>query len=95
MLTQTIFTSKPAYNPLRVYSNWELPVYQVIGPVVRVHWDYQMVLEEIENQDPIEHWSAMEVVLPVDCDRETFVTAVKALNGPSRALADGWFDIAI
>lgn len=86
--------TKPPFDPLRVYSNWQLPVYQVIGPVVRVHWDYQMFLEEVENQDPIEHWSAMEVVIPLDCDRETFVAAVKALNGPSKALADGWFTTA-
>ena len=71
-----------------VESNWELPVYQVIGPVVRVHWDYiHTVDEELGDR-----WTAQEAVVPVDADRPTFVALVDAEGGDGEALADGWFE---
>ena len=72
---------------MQVTSNWELPVYQVIGPVVRVHWDYSHTTSE----DNDEIWTAQEAVVPVDADRATFVSIVDAEGGDGDALADGWF----
>jgi hypothetical protein len=72
-----------------VYSNWELPVYQVIGPVNRVHWDYNMTVSE--DDPPQEIWTAQEAVVPLDADRETFVSIVDAEGGDGEGLADGWF----
>lgn len=74
-----------------VNSDWQLPVYQVIGPVVRVHWDYVERTVEDEMQGTRTMWDAQEAVVPVDADRDTFISTVNAAGGDGQALADGWF----
>jgi hypothetical protein len=78
-------------NNMQVTANWELPVYQVIGPVNRVHWDYAHTTGEDEFQGPYDIWTAEEAVVPLDADRETFVSIVNSEGGDGEALADGWF----
>lgn len=74
-----------------VNADWEIPVYQVIGPVVRVHWDY--VQREVTDDAGASHttWDAQEAVVPTNADREKFVKIVNAQGGPGETLADGWF----
>ena len=74
-----------------VTANWELPIYQVIGPVIRVHWDYVHTTGEDEFQGPYDIWAAQESVVPLDADRATFVAIVDADGGDGETLADGWF----
>jgi hypothetical protein len=76
---------------MQVTSNWELPVYQVIGPVNRVHWDYVHTTGEDEFQGPYDIWTAEEAVVPLGADREAFVSIVNSEGGNGEALADGWF----
>jgi pyruvate-formate lyase-activating enzyme len=76
---------------MQVTANWELHIYQVIGPVVRVHWDYVHTTGDDEFQGPYDIWTAQEAVVPVDADRETFVAIVNAEGGDGEALAGGWF----
>ena len=77
---------------MQVTANWELPIYQVIGPVVRVHWDYAHETGEDEFMGTYEIWSAQEAVVPVDADRDTFISTVNAAGGDGQSLADGWFN---
>jgi hypothetical protein len=76
---------------MQVTSNWELPVYQVIGPVIRVHWDYVHTTGEDDFDQPYDIWTAQEVVVPLDATRETFVQIVGDAGGNGGFLADGWF----
>jgi len=73
------------------YSTWELPVYQVIGPRLRVHWDYGS--EEVEDQEGElrTQYYAKEVVLPVDVSRRDFIKAIEEAGGPAIELANDWF----
>jgi hypothetical protein len=73
-----------------VSANWELPVYQVIGPVIRVHWDYSS--HEAGEGELYTVWEAQEAVVPLNADRATFVAIVDAEGGNGEALADGWFN---
>lgn len=73
---------------MQVTANWELPIYQVIGPVVRVHWDYSHTMD-FETEEEV--WLAQEAVVPVDATRETFVAIVDAEGGDGETLAEGWF----
>lgn len=76
---------------MQVNADWELPVYQVIGPVIRVHWDYSE--REIEQGEDIRiTWDCQEAVVPLDADRETFVFIVDQEGGDGETLADGWFN---
>lgn len=75
-----------------VTANWELPIYQVIGPVIRVHWGYFHTTGEDEFQGPYDIWTAQEAVVPLDADRAAFVAAVDAEGGDGETLADGWFN---
>ena len=75
-----------------VSANWELPVYQVIGPVIRVHWDYSSHEAGDEWGEPYTVWEAQEAVVPLNADRATFVAIVDAEGGNGEALADGWFN---
>ena len=73
-----------------VNADWQLPVYQVIGPVIRVHWDY--LERSIDTEEGVKiTYDAQEAVVPLDADRETFVSIVNAEGGDGEALADGWF----
>lgn len=74
-----------------VNADWELPIYQTIGPVVRVHWDY--VQREINDEfdGPRTTWDCQEAIVPIDADRETFVQIVNTAGGDGETLADGWF----
>lgn len=74
---------------MQVNADWQPPVYQVIGPVIRVHWDYSSYLTD--EDEPRTVWNAQEAVVPVDADRATFVSIVNAEGGNGEALADGWF----
>jgi hypothetical protein len=76
---------------MQVTANWKLPVYQVIGPVIRVHWDYTHTTGEDDFDQPYDIWTAQEAVVPLDADRETFVQIVNDTGGDGEALADGWF----
>lgn len=77
---------------MQVMSDWKLPIYQVIGPAVRVHWDY---LETVINDDlegPIVSWRAKEAVVQIDADRAIFVSIINAQGGNGDELANGWFN---
>jgi hypothetical protein len=74
-----------------VNANWQLPVYQVIGPVIRVHWDYSSYQSDEEWGEPYTIWEAQEAVVPLGAGRETFVSIINALGGNGEALADGYF----
>ena len=76
---------------MQVTSNWELPVYQVIGPVIRVHWDYVHTTGEDDFDQPYDIWTAQEAVVPLDATREKFVQIVDDAGGDGESLADGWF----
>jgi hypothetical protein len=76
---------------MQVTANWELPVYQVIGPVVRVHWGYAHSVGEDEFQGPYGIWTASEAVVPIDANRATFIAIVNEAGGDGQSLADGWF----
>ena len=75
---------------MQVNADWELPIYQAIGPIIRVHWDYQSY--QTDEEEPRTVWNAQEAVVPLDADRETFVSIVNAAGGNGEALADGWFN---
>ena len=76
-----------------VNADWELPVYQVIGPIIRVHWNYsQRTVEAWGEGEPRITWDAEEAVVPLTADRATFVRLVNAEGGDGKALADGWFN---
>ena len=71
---------------MQVTANWELPIYQVIGPVVRVHWNYrQRTVGEDEQQQVL--WVAEEAVVPLDADNNTFVALIDAEGGNGNAMA--------
>ena len=74
-----------------VTANWELPIYQVIGPVIRVHWDYSTRTVDDMGDEPYLMHDAQEAVVPLDADRATFVALVDAEGGDGEALAHGWF----
>jgi hypothetical protein len=76
---------------MQVTANWELPIYQIIGPIIRVHWDYVHTTGEDEFQGLYDTWTAQEAVVPLGADRETFVSIVNSEGGDGKALADGWF----
>ena len=76
---------------MQVTSNWELPVYQVIGPVIRVHWDYVHTTGEDDFDQHYDIWTAQEAVVRMDADREAFVSIVDDAGGNGQSLADGWF----
>lgn len=76
-----------------VNADWQLPVYQVIGPVVRVHWNYsQRTIEGAEGEESRVTYDCEEAVVPVDAVRATFVALVSAEGGDGETLADGWFN---
>jgi hypothetical protein len=73
---------------MKVYANWKLPVYQEIGPVVRVHWDYS----ETETEHGIQ-WECQEVVVPLDASESEFIRLVNEAGGDGSNLAKGWFNV--
>lgn len=75
-----------------VYSDHKLEQFQVLGAVVRVHWDHQQ--QQIEHMDGqiSQQWVCMEAVVPTDADRGTFISIVNAAGGDGAALADQWFN---
>jgi hypothetical protein len=58
---------------MKVTSSWELPVYQVIGPVVRIHWNYQEIPATDETPAM---WSCEEAIVPVNADRGAVISAI-------------------
>lgn len=77
---------------MRVYATEKLPVYQVIGPRLRIHWDYDFEPREGMYGEDESQWSFQEAVVPVDADKEAFIAAVTALNGPAEELEEGRFN---
>lgn len=77
---------KAGEEKMKVYANWKLPVYQVIGLVVRVHWDYY----ESENEYGTQ-WECQEAVVPLEASEEEFITIVNEAGGNGAELAQGWF----
>ena len=74
-----------------VNADWKLPVYQVIGPIIRVHWDY--VERTIEYEEETRStWDCQEAVVPIDATEQTFISLVDAEGGDGESLADGWFN---
>lgn len=47
---------------MKTYSTHQLPTYQLIGDIVRVHWDEQQV--EIGMDEPTLQWCYEEIVVP-------------------------------
>jgi len=78
---------------MKAYSNWQLPVYQVIGPRLRIHWNQgtQEISEMDGEETRTEHY-ATEAVVNKNCTRQEFIQAVEELGGPAESLADEWFN---
>lgn len=77
---------------MRVNAKHKLEVYQVIGPVVRVHWDYEeKQVSDMDGEDSYTMWDCQEAVVPLHANREAFVSIVNAAGGDGESLADGWF----
>lgn len=77
-----------------INANHKLPVYQVIGPVVRVHWDYQekeVGGMDVDSDSTVTMWDCQEAVVPVDADHDTFVQIVNEAGGDGESLATDWF----
>jgi hypothetical protein len=54
---------------MKTQATWKLPVYQLIGPIVRVHWDYEFI--ERQGMEGIEkYWEMTELVVPNDATPE-------------------------
>ena len=73
-----------------VYSNHQLEQFQILGPIVRVHWNHQKY--ETNDEPPRLAWVCEEAVVPLNVDRETFISLVNAEGGNGEALADEWFE---
>jgi hypothetical protein len=56
-------------NKMKTEAGWKLPVYQLIGPIVRVHWDYEELTKE-DDMGLTTYWRATEMVVPKDATPE-------------------------
>lgn len=77
----------------KVFSSEKLPVYQVIGPIVRVHWDYISSQTDEDWGESTTVWEAQEAVVSINADRSTFVSLINEAGGDGEILADGWFNL--
>ena len=75
-----------------VYSDHRLPIYQVLGEKLRVHWNYEETEREDMEGAPATSWACSEVVFNVSVARAEFVRIVNAAGGDGDTLAEGWFD---
>lgn len=69
---------------MRVTSAEKLPVYQVIGPKLRIHWNYQ---EAAATEESPESWSCEEACVQKTATRDTVISAIIR----SRYTVDGEF----
>jgi hypothetical protein len=79
---------------MQVTANWELPVYQVIGHKLRIHWDYQ---ETSATEDTPAGWSCEEAVVSAGASRSQIIEAIIAVSYPTpgselAAIANGGED---
>lgn len=58
---------------MRVTSVEKLPVYQVIGPKLRIHWNYQDVAA---TEDSLKSWSCEEACLNKSANRGEIISAI-------------------
>lgn len=65
---------------MRVNSNDKLPEYQVIGPTLRIHWDYQEVLATDEVPAG---WSCEEAAVKKTASRDQIIEAIIATKYPT------------
>lgn len=56
-----------------VNSTDKLPVYQVLGPKLRIHWNYQ---EVPATEDMPASWSCEEVCVPKNAGRGEIIAAI-------------------
>lgn len=75
-----------------VYADHQLEQFQVLGNIVRVHWDYQQY--EVNDMDGTVRlaWKCEEAVVPTNADYTTFVSAINAEGGNGDELAQAWFE---
>ena len=65
---------------MHVNSTHKLPEYQVIGPKLRIHWDYQ---EIPETDDTPAGWSCKEAVVPKTASRSQIIEAIIRTQYPT------------
>jgi len=65
---------------MRVNSSTKLPEYQVIGPTLRIHWDYE---EVPETEDTPAGWSCEEAAVPKTASRHQIIEAIIATRYPT------------
>lgn len=58
---------------MRVSSVEKLPVYQVVGKKLRIHWNFQ---EIAATEETPAGWSCEEACVPKTADRATIVSAI-------------------
>lgn len=56
-----------------VYSDHQLEQYQVIGPTLRIHWNFQEIPETEERSS---HWICEEAVVSTNADRGTIISTI-------------------
>jgi hypothetical protein len=63
---------------VKVFSNQQLPVYQVIGQTLRVHWDFeeQSILRPDETEEAI--FACKEAICDKSDDRNTLIEKIMA-----------------
>jgi hypothetical protein len=65
---------------MRVKSSTKLPEYQVIGPTLRIHWNYE---EVPETEDTPAGWSCDEAAIPKTASRGQIIEAIIATKYPT------------
>jgi|SRR6056297_1608659 len=63
---------------MRVTSNEKLKKFQIVGPKLRIHWDYEQIAPDLEIDGSVGGWSCEEAVVKKTASRSNIIEAIIA-----------------
>lgn len=76
----------------KVYSAHKLETFQVLGPIIRVHWNHE---EYNKEEDEISGFVCDEIVVPVSIDTDTLVSELTNYGAPVQDMLLEWRSLSI
>jgi hypothetical protein len=75
---------------IKVHSDNKLETFQILGPIIRVHWNHEQVEQEEMDNGKRVTWIADEIVVPSDISTEELIKTLEQYNAPVNEIMQEW-----
>lgn len=75
---------------IKVHSDNKLETFQVLGDIIRVHWNHEYIEQDQFDDVKTRYWTSYEIVVPVTIPVQELENKLKAHGAPVEQMMLDW-----